>query len=74
MCMDAHLCSFCKLYVMFSNVVRDNKLETAASRFNCIYTFQSNFNDTLHTIVMHGRAAANISLRLGDELPKGELC
>lgn len=72
--MHAHLCSFCKLYVMFFNVLRDNKLETAAQDSIVSIHSEVNFNDTLHTNVMHGRAAANISLRLCDELPKGELC
>lgn len=43
----AHQCSFCKLNVMFSNDLHDNKLEIVPSKFYYIYTFWNNFNDAL---------------------------
>jgi len=64
----AHPCSFCKLKVMVFNDLHDNKLGIVASKFYCTYTFRNIFNDTLHTTLMHGRAAPNIS-EICDELP-----
>lgn len=64
----AHPCSFCKLNVTFFNDLHGNKLEIIASKFYCIYTFGNNFNNALHTILMHGSAAPSISKKLCDEL------